>query len=87
VRVPAASGTGVPAVALMVAVARTAERAIRSTGDALAPWLDLMIRFWLAQVFLAGAAVAIMSHDPPAMAGDGAWCRASTASSRRRSAS
>ncbi len=72
-RVPAASGTGVPAVALMVAVARTAERAIRSTGDALAPWLELMIRFWLAQVFLAGAAVAIMSHDPPAMAGDGAW--------------
>ncbi len=47
--------------------------AVRSVGGVLAAWLDPAIRFWLAQVFLTSAAVAIMTDAPPAMAGPGAW--------------
>ncbi len=35
-------------------------------------WIDLLIRFWLAQAFLAGAVADLMANKAPAMAGPGA---------------
>ena len=44
---------------------------MQTIGAAMAPWLDLLIRFWLAQVFLTGAAVSLVMREPLAMAGTG----------------
>ena len=45
--------------------------AIRSVGTALSAWLDLAMRSWLAQAFLAGAVTTLMLDTPPAMSGPG----------------
>ena len=46
--------------------------AIRSFGTALSAWLDLAMRVWLAQAFLAGAVMTLMLNAPPGMSGSGA---------------
>ncbi len=45
--------------------------AIRSIGTALSAWLDLGMRVWLAQAFLAGAVATLMLNTPPGMSGSG----------------
>lgn len=46
---------------------------VQTIGAALAGWLDLLTRFWLAQAFLMGAAVSLMMHQPLSMTGAGPW--------------
>ncbi len=63
-----------PALLLSPAVAGRLDasaKVVRSIGDALGDWLDLAIRFWIAQAFLAGAAVTLVMGTPLAMAGPG----------------
>ena len=55
---------------------RATSTALRSIGDALCSWVELAARFWLAQVFLAGAAVGVMMHEPLAMRAGGHWADA-----------
>ena len=43
----------------------------RAIGTALSAWLDLAMRVWLAQAFLAGAVMTLMLNTPPAMSGFG----------------
>ena len=45
--------------------------AIRAIGTALSAWLDLAMRVWLAQAFLAGAVTTLMLNTHPAMSGIG----------------
>ena len=58
-----------------VANAITFANAIRTSGAFCADWLDLAIRFWLAQAFLTRAAMSIVMHRPPTMLAQGEWAR------------
>ena len=59
----------------IIALARSSLSTVQAIGAALAPWLDLLIRFWLAQAFLTGAAVSLVMHEPLFMAGAGGGAR------------
>ncbi len=49
---------------------------IRSAGDAVAPWLDLAMRLWLAPSILTRDVLDAMHGTAPAMAGSGAMVAA-----------
>ncbi len=55
----------------LLAVAAGSRAVVASAGNAMAPWLDLTMRVWLAQAFLMGVAMTVMTRSPPAMEGTG----------------
>nr|WP_245504412.1 NAD(P)/FAD-dependent oxidoreductase [Lichenihabitans psoromatis] len=59
-----------------VAFASRCRAIIQSCGDAVAPWLDVAARVWLAKVFLVGAAISAMRGAFPAMSGSGLFVAA-----------
>lgn len=55
----------------LVALTSRSRVVVASSGNLLAPWLDVTMRIWLAQAFLMGAAMTAMMRSPPAMDGTG----------------
>jgi NADH dehydrogenase/putative oxidoreductase len=55
----------------VISAVRSSVATVQAAGAAMTPWLDLLIRFWLARAFLTGAAVSLVMHEPLTMAGAG----------------